>query len=98
MSIHLSIQVRACILYVEQSTRLLGLSLRNYLLQPETRIDPAPAGGERIGEVVKDCKMITVHHMSGAILEFPDKTMAFAHVSQGSGLTLLKLINQLNLI
>lgn len=73
-------------LYVEQSTRLVGLSLRSYLLQPGSRIDPAPAGGDRIGEVVKDCKMIAMHHMSGAMLELPDKTLAFVHVSQDDGL------------
>ncbi|XP_029001010.1 protein RRP5 homolog isoform X3 [Betta splendens] len=72
-------QIRACVLYVEQSTRLVGLSLRKYLIQPEATVDPAPAGGDRIGEVVKDCKIITRHQMSGAILELPDKTLAFVH-------------------
>lgn len=42
---------------------------------------PVPAGGERIGEVVKDCKMIAMHHMSGALLELPGKIPAFVHVS-----------------
>lgn len=74
-------QVRACVLYVEPSTRLVALSLRSYLLQPGIKVDPCPPGGDRIGEVVKSCKMTAVHHMSGALLELPDKTMAFAHVS-----------------
>lgn len=73
-------------LYVEQSTRLVGLSLRSYLLQPGTRVDPTPACGDRIGEVVKGCKMIAMHHMSGAMLELPCKTLAFVHVSQGGAL------------
>ncbi|XP_042288538.1 protein RRP5 homolog isoform X1 [Thunnus maccoyii] len=72
-------EVRACVLYVEPSTRLVGLSLRSYLVQPGIRVDPAPAGGDRIGEVVKGCKMTSMHHMSGAMLELPDKTVAFVH-------------------
>lgn len=69
-------------LYVEPSTRLVALSLRGYLVQLGTRVDPSPAGGDRIGEVVKGCKMTVMHHMSGAMLELPDKTIAFVHVSQ----------------
>uniref|UniRef100_A0A3Q3IP10 Protein RRP5 homolog n=1 Tax=Monopterus albus TaxID=43700 RepID=A0A3Q3IP10_MONAL len=76
-------KVRACVLYVEPSTHLVGLSLRSYLVQARTRVETTPAGGDRIGEVVKDCKMITMHHMSGAMLELPDKTLAFVHVSLG---------------
>ncbi|KAK2919332.1 protein RRP5 homolog isoform X1 [Channa argus] len=72
-------EVQACVLYVEVSTRLVGLSLRSYLIQPGTRVDTAPAGGDRISEVVKNCKMISMHHMSGAMLELPDKTLAFVH-------------------
>lgn len=70
-------------LYVEPSTRLLGLSLRSYLVQPGARLEHAPAGGERIGEVVKDCKVVAMHHMSGAMVVLPDKTLTFAHVSRG---------------
>lgn len=72
-------EVRACVLYVEPSTRLVALSLRSYLVQPGTSVDPSPAAGDRIGEVVKNCKMTDMHHMSGAMLELPDKTMAFVH-------------------
>uniref|UniRef100_A0A667XVP7 Protein RRP5 homolog n=1 Tax=Myripristis murdjan TaxID=586833 RepID=A0A667XVP7_9TELE len=43
-----SVQVRACVLYVDPSTRLVGLSLRSYLIQPGTRVDTVPAGGDRI--------------------------------------------------
>uniref|UniRef100_A0A8C4IHY3 Protein RRP5 homolog n=1 Tax=Dicentrarchus labrax TaxID=13489 RepID=A0A8C4IHY3_DICLA len=72
-------EVRACVLYVEPSTRLVALSLRSYLVQPGSRVDPSPPGDDRIGEVVKDCKMTTMHHMSGAMLEMPDKVTAFVH-------------------
>uniref|UniRef100_H3C389 Protein RRP5 homolog n=1 Tax=Tetraodon nigroviridis TaxID=99883 RepID=H3C389_TETNG len=72
-------QVRARVLYVEPSTRLVALSLRSFLVQSETRLDLRPPGGDRAGEVVKSCKMTVVHHMSGAVLELPDKTTAFAH-------------------
>ncbi|KAI3352853.1 hypothetical protein L3Q82_019426 [Scortum barcoo] len=72
-------EVLACVLYVEPSTRLVALSLRSYLVQPGTRVDTSPAGDDRIGEVVKDCKMTTMHHMSGAMLELPDKTPVFVH-------------------
>ncbi|XP_054634148.1 protein RRP5 homolog isoform X2 [Dunckerocampus dactyliophorus] len=72
-------KVQARVLYVEPSTRLIGMSLRSYLVQPETRIITTPACGDRIGEVVKDCKITSVHHMSGAMLELPDGTLAFVH-------------------
>ncbi|XP_076584082.1 protein RRP5 homolog isoform X2 [Chaetodon auriga] len=72
-------EVRACVLYVEPSSRLVALSLRSYLVQPGNGVEPSPAGGDRIGEVVKDCKMTAMHHMSGAMLELPDKTKAFVH-------------------
>ncbi|XP_037329147.2 protein RRP5 homolog [Pungitius pungitius] len=72
-------EVQACVLYVEPSTRLVGLSLRSFLVQPGARLQHAPAGGERIGEVVKACKMVAMHHMSGAMVELPDKTLAFVH-------------------
>ncbi|XP_056228146.1 protein RRP5 homolog isoform X2 [Seriola aureovittata] len=72
-------EVQACVLYVEPSTRLVGLSLRSFLIQPGKTIDPTPAGGDRIGEVVKCCKITTIHHMSGAMLELPGKTLAFVH-------------------
>ncbi|XP_041640703.1 protein RRP5 homolog [Cheilinus undulatus] len=72
-------EVRACVLYVEPSTRLVGLSLRSYLVQPGRRVEASPAGRDRIGEVVKACKMTCMHHMSGAMLELPDKTVAFVH-------------------
>ncbi|KAM3865426.1 protein RRP5 homolog [Diretmus argenteus] len=72
-------QLQACVLYVDPSTRLVGLSVRSYLVQPGTRVDATPAGGERIGEVVTGCKMTSVHHMSGAMLTLPDKTVVFAH-------------------
>ncbi|KAM9817961.1 protein RRP5 homolog isoform 2-T5 [Syngnathus typhle] len=72
-------KVLARVLYMEPSTRLVGLSLRGYLVQPESRINTIPACGDRIGEVVEDCKIISMHHMSGAFLELPDKTVAFVH-------------------
>uniref|UniRef100_A0A7N8XW34 Protein RRP5 homolog n=1 Tax=Mastacembelus armatus TaxID=205130 RepID=A0A7N8XW34_9TELE len=72
-------QVQACVLYIDLSIRLVGLSLRSYFIKPGTRVDPTPAGGDRIGEVVKDCKMIAMHHMSGAMLELPGKTLAYVH-------------------
>ncbi|XP_061888969.1 protein RRP5 homolog isoform X2 [Entelurus aequoreus] len=71
-------KVQACVLYIEPTTRVIGMSLRSYLVQPETRIITTPASGDRIGEVVKDCK-ISMHPMSGAMLELPDKTLAFVH-------------------
>lgn len=80
-------------LYVEPSTRLVGLSLRSYLIQPGTGVDPTPAAGDRIGEVVKGCKMISMHHMSGAMLELPDKTVAFVHVSHSDVLSILRRLD-----
>ncbi|XP_057699966.1 protein RRP5 homolog [Corythoichthys intestinalis] len=71
--------VVARVLYIEPSTRLVGLSLRGYIVQPETRINTFPVGGDRIGEVVEDCRITSMYHMSGAMLELPDKTLAFVH-------------------
>lgn len=59
---------------------MVSLSLRNHLLPP--------GGGEldkfandQIGEVVQGCKMTSMHYHSGALLELPDGTTAFVHVS-----------------
>lgn len=81
-----STQVRACVLYVEPSTRFVALSLRSYLVQPGTGVDRFPAGVDRVGEVVKNCKITSMHHMSGAMLELPDKALAFVHVSRGDAI------------
>uniref|UniRef100_A0A4W5NMU7 Protein RRP5 homolog n=1 Tax=Hucho hucho TaxID=62062 RepID=A0A4W5NMU7_9TELE len=69
--------VKACILYVEPSTRLVGLSLRSHLLQPGGDMDLVAT--ERIGEVAHGCKMTALHHLSGAMLELPDQTVVFVH-------------------
>lgn len=73
--------MQACVLYVEPSSRLVGLSLRRHLLQPASGIEPSPAEGDRIGEVLKGCKLAAMHHKSGAVLELPDGSPAFVHVS-----------------
>uniref|UniRef100_A0A3B3ZW78 S1 motif domain-containing protein n=1 Tax=Periophthalmus magnuspinnatus TaxID=409849 RepID=A0A3B3ZW78_9GOBI len=72
-------EVRACVLYVDPTTRLIGLSLRNYLVVPGTRVDTGHPGGIQIGQVVKNCKMTALHHASGGILELPDNMQAFVH-------------------
>uniref|UniRef100_A0A8C7HW95 Protein RRP5 homolog n=1 Tax=Oncorhynchus kisutch TaxID=8019 RepID=A0A8C7HW95_ONCKI len=69
--------VKACVLYVEPSTRLVGLSLRSHLLQPGGDVDLVAT--ERIGEVAHGCKMTALHHLSGAMLELPDQTVVFVH-------------------
>ena len=74
-------QVQACVLYIEPVTRLVALSLRRHLLAPGSLVDLAPAGGDRIGEVVDGCRVTSMHNMSGALLELPDQTRAFVHVS-----------------
>ncbi|XP_029596083.1 protein RRP5 homolog [Salmo trutta] len=69
--------VKACVLYVEPSTRLVGLSLRSHLLQPGGDVDLVAT--ERIGEVAHGCKMTALHHLSGAMLKLPDQTVVFIH-------------------
>ncbi|KAJ8389813.1 hypothetical protein AAFF_G00112820 [Aldrovandia affinis] len=69
--------VKARILYIEPSTRAVGLSLRSHLLQPGGALEPVLS--ERVGEVVKDCKMTSMHYHSGAMLELPDETVVFVH-------------------
>ncbi|KAF4075156.1 hypothetical protein AMELA_G00231350 [Ameiurus melas] len=74
-------EVNARILYVEPSSRLVGLSLSSHLLPPRGgMLDNVTC--ERMGEVVKGCKMIAVHFYSGALLLLPDGTTAFVHKSQ----------------
>lgn len=46
---------------------------------------------ERIGEVLNGCRMAEVHHHSGAVMELPDSTMAFVHVSDTKQHHLLSL-------
>lgn len=75
----ISAQVRACVLYMDPSTRVVGLSLRRYLVQPLAAVEPCPV--DRIGEVVEKCKITAIHHMSGALLELPGQTVTFVHVS-----------------
>ncbi|XP_077426808.1 protein RRP5 homolog [Vanacampus margaritifer] len=72
-------KVLARMLYIEPATRLVGLSLRGYMVQPKTSINTIPTCGDRIGEVVEDCKITAMHHKSGAILELPDSTQVFVH-------------------
>lgn len=79
-----SSQVRACVLYVDPSTRMVGLSLRSYLVQPGATLELCPV--DRVGEVVENCKITTSHHMSGALLELPDQTVTFIHVSRSGTL------------
>ncbi|KAJ8264298.1 hypothetical protein GJAV_G00147520 [Gymnothorax javanicus] len=69
--------VKACIIYVEPTTGAIGMSLRSHLLQPGGTLEPVVS--ERIGEVVKGCKMASMHYHSGAILELPGKMLAFVH-------------------
>ncbi|XP_034155929.2 protein RRP5 homolog [Pangasianodon hypophthalmus] len=73
-------EVKARILYVDSSSRLVGLSLRSHLLPPGGVILDNVTS-ERIGEVLKGCKMTAVHHHSGAVMELPDGTTAFVHRS-----------------
>uniref|UniRef100_A0A665SY91 Protein RRP5 homolog n=1 Tax=Echeneis naucrates TaxID=173247 RepID=A0A665SY91_ECHNA len=46
--------VQARVLYVEPSERLVGLTLRRFLVQSGETVEPIPADGDRIGEVVKE--------------------------------------------
>ncbi|XP_076839425.1 protein RRP5 homolog [Brachyhypopomus gauderio] len=74
-------KVKARVLYVEPSSRLVGLSLRSHLLPPGGDVlDREPC--ERVGEVLHGCKMSAVHHHSGAVLELPDGAVAFVHKNQ----------------
>ncbi|XP_065151454.2 protein RRP5 homolog [Paramisgurnus dabryanus] len=74
-------EVLARVLYIEPSNRLISLSLRSHLLPPGG-IALDNFSSERLGEVVEGCKMTAVHHHSGALMEMPDNTVAFAHKNQ----------------
>ena len=68
-------------LYVDPSDRKVGLSLRSHLLPPGGAVLDC-VQSERVGEVLQGCKVAAVHYHSGAILELPDGTKAFGHVSE----------------
>ncbi|KAK3510814.1 hypothetical protein QTP70_022728 [Hemibagrus guttatus] len=73
-------EVKARVLYVDRVSRLVGLSLRSHLLSlGGSMLDTVTS--ERIGEVLKGCKMAAVHHHSGAVMELPDGATAFVHKS-----------------
>ncbi|XP_076146093.1 protein RRP5 homolog [Alosa pseudoharengus] len=74
-------EVLARVLYVEPSTRQVGLSLRSHLLPPGGSVLES-VQSERVGEVLHGCKVAAVHFHSGAILELPDGTKAFGHKNQ----------------
>ncbi|KAL7845723.1 hypothetical protein AOLI_G00239150 [Acnodon oligacanthus] len=74
-------EVKARVLYVEPSTRLVGLSLRSHLLPPRSYVLER-ATSDRMGVVLEGCKMTAVHHHSGAIMELPDGEVAFVHKNQ----------------
>ncbi|KAL4639983.1 hypothetical protein GN956_G12527 [Arapaima gigas] len=69
--------VKACVLYVQPSTRLVALSLLTHLLKPGSLLEPVLS--DRVGEVVEGCRLMSVHNSSGAILELPEKTVVFVH-------------------
>ncbi|XP_043108470.1 protein RRP5 homolog [Puntigrus tetrazona] len=71
-------EVVARVLYVDPSTRHVGLSLRGHLLPPSGAVLDI-ASSERISEVVEGCKMTALHHQSGALMKMPDGTAAFVH-------------------
>uniref|UniRef100_A0A4W4H4K7 S1 motif domain-containing protein n=1 Tax=Electrophorus electricus TaxID=8005 RepID=A0A4W4H4K7_ELEEL len=73
-------KVNARILYVEPSSRLVGLSLRSHLLPPSS--DVLNRLSTRTGEVLHGCRMTSVHHHSGALMELPDGAVAFVHKNQ----------------
>ncbi|XP_051778120.1 LOW QUALITY PROTEIN: protein RRP5 homolog [Erpetoichthys calabaricus] len=70
-------QVKACILYIQPTSRAIGMSLRPYVLKPGPTIEPVTS--ERIGEVFKDCTIKKLYRHSGASIVLPDKTVVFAH-------------------
>ncbi|XP_069045275.1 protein RRP5 homolog isoform X2 [Lepisosteus oculatus] len=69
--------VKACVLYIDPSTRTVGLSLRPHLLHPGSKLHTV--SNTQIGEVVQDCKVKSFHQHSGAILKLPDGSLVFAH-------------------
>ncbi|KAL1281885.1 hypothetical protein QQF64_000688, partial [Cirrhinus molitorella] len=71
-------EVLTRVLYVEPSTRHVSLSMRRHLLPPGGAVLDS-FSSERVGEVVKGCKMTALHHHSGALMKMPDETTVFVH-------------------
>lgn len=71
-------EVLARVLYVEPSTRHVGLSLRSHLLPPGGAVLD-DISSERVSEVVQGCKMSALHYHSGALMKMPDGTTVFVH-------------------
>ncbi|XP_030636412.1 protein RRP5 homolog [Chanos chanos] len=73
--------VKARVIYIDPTSRQVGLSLRRHLLPPGGSVLDDVLS-ERVGEVVNGCKMTVVHHYSGATIELPDSTVAFVYKNQ----------------
>lgn len=71
-------EILARILYVQPSTRQVGLSLRSHLLPPGGAVLDLHFS-ERVGEVVQGCQMTSLHHYSGALMKMLDGSRAFVH-------------------
>ncbi|KAF4118411.1 protein RRP5 homolog [Onychostoma macrolepis] len=71
-------EVLVRVLYVEPSTRHVGLSLRRHLLPPGGAVLDE-VSSEQVSKVVQGCKMTALHHRSGALMKMPDGTTVFVH-------------------
>ncbi|XP_066549502.1 protein RRP5 homolog [Amia ocellicauda] len=69
--------LKACVLYILPSMRTVGFSLLPHLLQPGVAV--APVSCDSVGDVVQDCAVKTMQQQSGALLQLPGGTLAFAH-------------------
>lgn len=72
-------QVKACILSVHPTSKVVRLTLRPAFLHPGG--SPNQLFSDRVGAVVEESTVKAFYKQFGAIFEFEDGTLAFARVS-----------------
>nr|XP_056705709.1 protein RRP5 homolog [Euleptes europaea] len=70
--------VKACILFVNPTSKAIRLSLRPVFLQPGTQLGHLSSG--RIGTVMADSRVKSFCKNAGAVFTLDDGTLAFAHL------------------
>lgn len=72
-------QVKACILSIHPTSKVVRLTLRQAFLQPGG--SPNQLSNDRMGAVVEESTVKAFYKQFGAIFELDDGTLAFARVS-----------------
>ncbi|XP_069836334.1 protein RRP5 homolog [Dendropsophus ebraccatus] len=69
-------QVKACILWIERSSKTIRLTLHKSFLQPGSCVKQLSS--DRVGNIQESCTVKALHRSAGAIFEIDDETLGFA--------------------